>query len=254
MKVFKSPLRYPLSVWLPVVLGVITLLGFTGYELNRRLVVKDIQLELQKESIWEGNIEEIQSLLTEKLKIFVGKKIWMVSLKEVVRMVHSEPRIGSVQALRVFPNKILVKIQPRKPLLVLLNPETGKIHPLSMEGQILPPLSVKWVPDLPILRGSVFVNNKSVRQKALQFLTLLPEQGEFSRKEISEVKYSPTEKNLIFILSKNGKPIKAGREPARIKIKRIESVLRYLNQKNIQWRVIDARFSQKVVVSTGKSL
>ena len=74
MKVFKSPLRYPLSVWLPVVLGVITLLGFTGYELNRRLVVKDIQLELQKESIWEGNIEEIQSLLTEKLKIFVGKK------------------------------------------------------------------------------------------------------------------------------------------------------------------------------------
>ena len=169
-------------------------------------------------------------------------------------------------------------------MLVLLHPSSGKIHPLSMNGEILPPLPSKQIPDLPILRGITFLEKIEIRKSVIQFFHLMPKQGEFSREAISEVKYSNQDKSLVLILSKNGKSIKVGYDPVKpqprgmasvksekipieeskkqkeilhkinVKTKRIESVLRYLDQKNIKWRVIDARFSQKIVVSTSQAI
>ena len=234
-------------------IGFCLFTGMSLYILNRLLVVSEIRLEMQKEPLWEDSMNEVRTLLQSKLKPFIGKKIWKVS-EDIMQVVLSEPRVGSVKVLRLLPNRIFIQVQPRKPLLVLLNPSRGTIHPLSLEGQILPPLLAKHIPDLPILRGQAFLKQKAVRRLALRFFRIMPKQGEFSLGEISEVKYSTQDKSLIFILSKNGKPIKVGQDPERMKSKRIESVLRYLDQKNIKWRVIDARFSQKIVVSTSKAI
>jgi len=231
------------------------LTGIFHYSLNKWLVVSEIQLELQKEPVWEkDSMDEIQSILQSKLQTFIGKKIWQVSFDNLMEAMRSEPRVGSVNILRLLPNRFFIQIQPRKPLLVLLNPNKGTIHPLSMDGKVLPPLSPNQIPDLPILRGKIFLEETAIRKLAIRFLSLMPEKGEFSQKEISEVKHSSREKSLTFILSKSGKPIKVGYDPIKMKTRRIESVLRYLNQQNIKWRVIDARFSQKIVVSTSKAI
>ena len=229
-------------------------IGIVYYGLNKWLVVGEIQLELQKEPVWEDSMDDIQSTLQSKLQKFIGKKIWQVSFSDLKKVLRSEPRVGTVKILRLLPSRFFIQVQPRKPLVVLLDPYNGKIHPLSMEGQVLPPVSFDQIPNLPILRGSVFLKQKAIRKLAIHFLNLMPEQGEFSRQEISEVKYSNREKSVAFILSKNGKPIKVGYDPTQMKTKRIESVLRYLDQKNIKWRVIDARFSQKIVVGTSKAI
>ena len=229
-------------------------IGIAYYGLNKWLIISEIQLELQKEPIWEDSMYEIQSTLQSKLQTFIGKKIWQVSLNDLKETVHSESRVGPVKILRLLPNRFFIQIQPRKPLLVLLDPNSGKIHPLSMEGQILPSVYFNQIPNLPILRGYVFLKQIALRKLAIHFLNLMPKKGEFSRQEISEVKYSTKEKSLTFILSKNGQSIKVGYDPTQMKPKRIESVLRYLDQKNIKWRVIDARFSQKIVVSTSKAI
>ena len=224
------------------------------YGLSKWLVVSEIQIEIQKDPTWEGSTDDIKSLLQKKLQKFIGKTMWQVSFEELIKAVRSEPRVGPVKILRILPNRFFIQIQSRRPLVILLNPANGKIHPLSMDGQVLPPLLIKEVPNLPILRGAVFFQQKALRKRVIRFLNLLPEKGEFSRKEISEIKYSDQEKSLIFILSRNGKPVKVGYDPLQMKTKRIESVLRYLEQKNIKWRVIDARFSQKIVVSTSKAI
>ena len=229
-------------------------IGIFHYGLNKWLVVSEIQLELQKEPVWENSMQDIQSTLQSKLQKFIGKKIWQVSFGELKKILRSEPRVGSVKILRLLPNRFFIQIQPRKPLVVLLDPNNGKIHPLSMDGQVLPPVPFDQIPNLPLLRGSVFLKKKAIRKLAIHFLNLMPEQGEFSRQEISEVKYLAREKSVVLILSKNGKPIKVGYDPKQMKTKRIESVLRYLDQKNIKWRVIDARFSQKIVVGTSKAI
>ena len=230
------------------------LMGSTYYTLNKWMIVKEIQLELQQEPSWENSADEIRQILQSKLEKFIGKNIWKVSFDEIMKEMRSEPRVGPVKILRLLPNRFFIQIQSRKPLLVLLNPLKNTIHPLSMDGQVLPPLSSDQVPDLPILRGFIFLKKIEVRKQAIQFLSLMPEQGEFSHQEISEIRYLNQEKSLIFILSKNGKSIKVGYNPTQMKTKRIESVLRYLDQKNIKWRVIDARFSQKIVVTTSKAI
>ena len=230
-------------------------IGISYYGLNKWLVVSEIQIEIQKEPAWEGSTtDDIKSLLQLKLQKFIGKKILQVSFDELIQAVRSEPRVGPVKILRILPNRFFIQIQSRKPLLILLNPSNGRVHPLSMDGQVLPPVPANQIPDLPVLRGIIFFQQKDLRKQVIRFLNLMPEKGEFSRKEISEIKYSAQEKSITFILSKNGKPVKVGYDPMQMKTKRIESVLRYLEQKNIKWRVIDARFSQKIVVSTSKAI
>ena len=237
-----------------LILFICLSVGVFYYGFNKWLIISNIQMELQEEPAWEGSMDELRSTLQLKLQKFIGEKIWQVSFDDLMKVIRSEPRVGPVKILRLLPNRFFIQLQSRKPLLVLLDTNNGKIHPLSMDGQVLPPLSFNQIPDLPILRGSIFFKKMEIRKRAIHFLNLMPEQGKFSRQEISEVKYSSQEKSLTFILSKNGKPIKVGYEPIQMKTKRIESVLRYLDQKNIKWRVIDARFSQKIVVSTSKAI
>ena len=229
-------------------------IGISYYGLNKWMVVKEIQLELKQEPKWDHSEEEIRKTLLTKLQKFIGKKIWQVSFDDLMQDMRSEPRIGPVKILRLLPNRFFIQLQSRKPLLILLNPSKNTIHPLSMDGQVLPSLPVDQIPDLPVLRGSIFLKKIEVRKQAIHFLSLMPEQGDFSHQEISEIRYSSQEKSFIFILSKNGKPIKVGYDPTQMKTKRIESVLRYLDQKSIKWRVIDARFSQKIVVTTSKAI
>ena len=233
---------------------IILFISLVWYGLSHWLLVGDIQIKFSQESEWEGAEEEVHSLLKLKLKKFIGRPIKQVSLDDIKREVRSEARVGEVKILRRLPNRFFIQIKSRKPLLLWLNAKEGTLHPLSMDGHILPPLPIDRIPNLPILRGDVFFKDKQVRKQAIRFMNLLPEQGEFSQKALSEIKYSVSEKSLIFILLANGKPVKMGFEIEKAKLKRVESVLRYLNQKNIKWRIIDARFAQKIVVSTLKPL
>ena len=235
-----------------LILVVIVLTGIGWYGIRPWLVLSEIQIELSQESSWEGLEEEIHALLQIKLSQFIGRPMWQVSFDALKKAVRSEPRVGEVRILRRLPNSFFMHIQSRRPLLLWLNTQEGTLHPLSMDGHILPPLPSQRVPNLPILRGDIFSKDKNIRKQAIRFINLLPEQGEFSQKALSEIKYAHQEKSLIFILSANGKPVKMGVSVKPAKLKRVESVLRYLNQKNIQWRLIDARFSQKIVVSTIK--
>ncbi len=224
------------------------------YVANQWLSVKEIQIQAQEDVYWEDSIAEIQSKLQSKFQPFIGKRIWDISLNDLKNILQLEnSRIGSFQIIRLLPNRFLVRLQPIKPLLIFLD-ANGKIYPLGMDGELLHSLPVTQIPDAPILRGSVFSQELLLRQLALEFMQLLPEQGDFSRQTISEVSYSHREKSLFFRLSKNGRTIKVNRNPKQLRIKRIESVLHYLDQQSIQWYVMDARFLQKIVVSTHQSI
>ena len=215
--------------------------------------MKEFQVELEAQSVWEKPPEEVRKNIQEKIKIFIGKPIWKIDVAHIIRIVQSEPYIGSVLVLRLLPHRFLIKLSARKPLLVWLNPK-GHIHPVSQDGKLLPPVNPAQMPDLPILRSPKFFQQENLRKLAIQFILKLPAHGLFSRHSISEIKHLGAENSLAFILASNGKPIKVSTELKLLKVKRIESVLQYLNQKNIKWRVIDARFSQKMVVSTSKAI
>ncbi len=208
-----------------------------------------IEIEIEKSFAWDQSVEQIRSRIQKKLQPFIGQRVRDISLEELIRIVQSEPRVGSVGVVRLLPRHLLVQIQVRKPLLVLLDTK-GYMHPLSIDGALLPPLDPHQAPDLPIIRGPAFFKQVRLRKLAIAFIQKIPTTGELSLNSISEVHYSPQEDSLYFILDQNSERIMIGKDPQQIKVDRIESVLQYLRQQRIKWRVIDVRFSQKIVVST----
>jgi len=228
---------------------------FSYYRLGGYLRVSHIHLEILGKAPWKIN-EDLKDV-QEQLNQFIGKKIWKVSLDDIWNLLKSDPRvhIDSTKLLRILPNRFLVQIHIQQPLAVLWDSQKGSVHPLSMDAQLLPALPLMQSPDLPVLRGFEFFEDIQLRSQALQFLKQLPEEGtDLSRKNISEIMYSNLENSFLVILSDHGRPVKIGRDLKRKKWRRIESVLQYLEQQNIKWRVIDARFSQKIVVSTTQAI
>ena len=228
-------------------------LSFLYYIFNSWLVIKEFQITLNPFPSWEKPPQEIHKNVQNKLQPFIGKKIWKVNLNDLIDIVQKEPYIGSVKILRSLPHRFLIELSARKPFLLLLDSQSRR-HPLSIEGKLLPPLPDTYTPDLPILRGQIFFKKPILRKQALDFVLSMPKTGLFSQKNLSEIRYNKKEKSLAFVLSDSGKPILVGQEPKQLKSSRMESVLNYLNQQNIKWRVIDARFSQKIVVSVSRDI
>ncbi len=242
-------MRYEKKVkYISLSLCILISLSLLIYFISQHLVVQKIVVEVDKEFSWDPAIEVTRTRVQKKLKSFIGKKFKDISLKKVINIVYSEPRVGSAGVVRLLPYRLLIKIKPRRPLLVWLD-QDGLLHPLAIDGTLLPPFVSHPVLDLPIVRGQVFFKKKSLRKMAIAFIQQLPKVGELSLQSISEVKYSLQEDSLYFILSKNSRKITMGNNPQQIKLERILSVLQYLRQQNIKWRVIDMRFSQKIVVS-----
>ena len=220
-----------------------------AYLIFQWLRVSHIEIQIEKNFSWDSSVNQIRLQVQEKLKPYIGKRIKDIALEKLIDIVKTDPRVNTVGIVRLLPHHLLVQIQIKKPLLVLLD-KKSYMHPISIDGTLLPALKPKHAPDLPIVRGTVFFKQKSLRKLAISFIQKLPKDGLFSAKAISEIHYLPAEDSLYFVLDQNGNRIMVGSKPEQIKVGRIKSVLQYLSQQHIKWRVIDVRFSQKIVVST----
>jgi len=76
--------------------------------------------------------------------------------------------------------------------------------------------------------------------------------SELQAKNISEIFYSKKEGFKIF-LKGVATEVRMGDSDFGPKISRVEKVLSYLDSQNVKGRVIDARFSKKVVVRVRKA-
>ncbi len=232
-----------------ITISIILLVQFV----SQNLVIRSIEIEIEKGFAWDRSTQNIHSRIQKKVEPFIGKKVKDSVLKQILDLVHSEPRVAKALVLRLLPFRLLIKIKIRKPLLVLLD-KKGTMHPVAIDGTLLPPVLASMAFDLPIAQGKVFFKDQHIRQLAVDFVQQLPPTGGLSQKSISEIGYSFQDDSLYFILSQNGQKIKIGKKLQQINLSRIESVLQYLKQQNIKWRVIDVRFSQKIVVSTRQAI
>ncbi len=189
----------------------------------------------------------IQDALKGQYKKYVGQYFWKVKLEELLQTAEQDRRVRQVHVVRHFPNEIVVRIEPHGTVAHLLDTK-GLLHPIAADGSLLPALKGSEVPDRPIVRGKEFFTDEVLRGKVVQLMKELPQQGAFSQKAVSELHYSKKE-GFEWFLSGTGLVVRTGDE-ANLgnRIERIEQVLNYLDQQRVKGRVIDARFSKKVVV------
>lgn len=184
--------------------------------------------------------------LSEQLESYAQKSIWSVPLESILHSIQSDSRVENVTVRRQFPNRVELQVHPVKPQLLLLG-RKGKFHPVAKDGRLMPPLLVGESPNLPILRGLNFFKEKQTRKDLVQIYLKLPESGRFSRAQISEIRRNSKKETTLF-LNEFGHQVVVSKKLDESLVARVEQVLSYLESRSIKSRVIDARFSKKVVV------
>lgn len=192
--------------------------------------------------LFEAIAKDVGQFLVE----YANKPIWQVSIEDIRQQLLNDNRIEEFQVKRRFPNYVEVALSPKQPLAALLS-KKGRLFPLSSDGSLLPDFSLGEAPDLPIVRGLHLFNDSKARARLVQLLNQIPSEGVFSREKISEVmQNSAGEVSVMLVV--NGTKVLLGKTLDEKKITRVGQVLKYLQSRSFKGRVIDARFSKKVVV------
>ena len=210
------------------------------------------QISFSVQGSWMKKKDQVLSDLKKETHPLLGQRIWKVSIQDIHKAVQDHPQVEEVQVLRSWPSSFHVRLLSSKPLLLLMGNKV--FHPITEKGGMLPSLKIHDLPDLPFLRGNVFFKSIEMRKKAVSLVQHLPQKGYFSQNSISEIKYSKKDSSFYLYLLDSGSVVRIGENLSEFRPDRIESVLAYLKQKQINWQAIDARYSQKVIVSLVKAI
>lgn len=211
----------------------------------------------------------------------MGKRPWEIDLEQLGNSIRSLAWVADARLQRVFPDRLVVSISPKRPLAVVvpsgtpsadsqvarrqskskLRPSASfdfSIRPISYDGEVMPEWTSSVVPDVPFLRGDRFLHDPVLRDKAVALIKALPANGILDHSNIAEIFWSSSEANgsfngamtkgfSILLLSPRTEII-LGETDIEKKLVRVEHVLNYLSTQGKRARVIDSTSVKKVVV------
>jgi cell division protein FtsQ len=227
-------------------------LGFSFVSLERGGFFNIDQIELIVEETPESPLylQPQMKRLDELLEGHRGQSLWSLDLNAITRQISDEEWIQDVTLTRRFPSRIRVVIQPKAVKLLYLG-RGGKLLPVVADGSFLQSVEPHLAPDVPLLVGEAFAEKIEMRKKSVEALEMVPREGSFSRKTISEIQYDPKE-GYWMTLVKDGIKVKMGEDLMSLKGARVSQVIDYMEAHSFQARVIDANLSKKVLVRLRK--
>lgn len=192
----------------------------------------------------DSNLQPLKAALNNKLIVFYGRFAWNVPIDEILKIAKSDGRVRSATAQRIFPGRVVLHVGLREAIVNAVD-NNGRLVPVAIDGTLMPIPENPF--DRPILRGAQFMKEPGLRARIANQIAELPEEGLFSQKSISEIHFKP-KSGFELVLMKHGTRVLVAEDELSQKSSRIEQVLNYLENQRIEGRVIDVRFSKKVVV------
>jgi len=145
----------------------------------------------------------------------------------------------------VGPSQINVYLQ--EPILAFLTKGVYKL--VDKTGEIFSEVPQYKIPNLPILNGDEFLVKKN-RMRAVSVYLKLDKEGLLSRNSLSEVLIQD---DLVFIFSGIKGRVLMQENDFLKQVDRLSKVIKYLRFHGLEAKVLDARFSDRVVVSLKKN-
>lgn len=252
---------------IPILLGVIMAgaLGagvFVALKDSPMFAIRAIPLEW-KSRLDDGRMEveiarTIEARMGAEFATILGKRPWEVDLGRLTRSIQALPWITEARIQRVFPDRLVVSIVPKRPLAVIIPEKVGKkaaraqgLRPVSDTGELMPEWESDVIPDVPFLRGEEFAKEADLRGRAVDLIRALPKEGILARNNIAEISYSRAKSNSagfsVLLLSPRTE-IQLGTSDIETKLGRVAHVLNYLSTQGQRAPVIDSTSVKKVVV------
>jgi cell division protein FtsQ len=172
----------------------------------------------------------------------------------VQERVHKNLFVKSVSVKREVPNRIVLSIVERVPIVAAV---VGRVHYLDDEGYILPPAELGDIMDLPVITGTLYktdftpgnqVGSLSI-QEAVGIAAVAQGIGDELFRRISEIRIDGN-KNLIFYTAEYGVPVIFGHGDTDMKLLKFntfwEEFVIYRGPQELKY--VDLRFNDQVVV------
>ena len=188
--------------------------------------------------------------LDQQLEKLRGQSLWSLNLESMNAQISSLTWVNDLQVSRHWPDRLVLQIVPKEVRFLFVG-KAGQLFPVLEDGTFLAPVAVENMPDVVLLRGDEFAKNKELLIRALKTLEEIPNEGSFSKKSISEIRYDAKE-GFWATLMKAGMRVKLGEDQILMKADRVSQVLDYLDAYSFDARVIDANLTKKVLVRLRK--
>ncbi len=177
--------------------------------------------------------------------------LFSVRLKEVVKRLESHPWIEQVKVRKVFPNKILIQIEERKPMAII---QLGELYYIDTRGEIFSPLGERDEYNYPYLTGLTRqvlekdpVEAKRLIKKALELLRIVCQEKSPPLEEISEI-HMEKAFGIYCFTKAEGVEVKMGWEDFGEKLKRMSLIWSDLRKRGWSAVSIDCSDLKRIVV------
>ena len=177
--------------------------------------------------------------------------LFSVNLKKVVKRLESHPWVEQVSVRKVFPNKILIQVEERKPMAII---QLGEFYYIDIHGEIFSPVGERDDYNYPYLTGVTRqflekepVEAKRLIMKALELLEIVEQEKIPPLKELSEIHMEKTFGIQCFTKAE-GVEVRMGWDDFGEKLKRLSLIWSDFHKRGFSAVSIDCSDLKKMVV------
>ncbi len=210
-----------------------------------QFLLSEIEI-IGNEVLTEGEVVELSGLTT-------GTNLLSIRIASVERAVESSPRVERARTLRLLPDRIIVRIEERKPAALVATAAFGFVE-VTDDGLVLPPVERTALADLPLIVGaadSVEFGGVAASGDIEYVLELLRTARAIEPAlwmEISEIRIAPGS-GLVIYTAADGAEIRVGSGALDSRdLKRLWMVLTDLKSRGDVVESIDFRYKDQAVV------
>lgn len=199
----------------------------------------------------EGNFQTSPGKIPGLVALEAGGNLLTLDIGQVVRSLGSRPEIRRASVAKRFPNELVVKVEERKPSVLLLS--ESRLYLADEECIVLREVGPEDPLDLPVISGlgraRLAVGSKFEGRQLPAAIRLLRsvERSASTLGPVSEIRVDPSE-GLTLFLESLPVPIRFGWGDFEGKIARLERILPKLLERQGGLVSVDLRFARQVVV------
>jgi cell division protein FtsQ len=234
-----------MKFWMKLIFALVVVPSVFGglvYSLHERgfFNLSSLEISVLKADEHSSFYEPLAQKIEKALSQHKGSSLFQLDLTELKTQILKEPWVEQVHL-----------IQSKKIPFILIEKDRYA-RPVLEDGTLLEPVPLERAPQAVVLVGPDFRDQLELRQKAVRVLSEVPkEAGVLTQSKISEVRFD-TKDGFWLTLVGGGTQVRLGHEQFALRAARVSQVLNYLQDREMNARVIDADLSKKVVVRLRK--
>ena len=204
----------------------------------------------------EGNLKIPRETILSLTELEGMPNLFTLRLKKMIKRLELHPWIEQVKVRKVFPNKIWIQIEERKPIAIL---QLEELYYIDTKGVIFSPVGDGDKYNYPFLTGLTRqalekdpIEAKHLIVKALEFLRIVDKEKIFPPEEISEI-HMEKAFGIQYFTKTEGVEVRMGWEHFGEKLRRLSIIWSDLRKRGVSAVSIDCSDLRRMVVKRSSS-